>query len=251
VHEIFKRKKPILSEERKILDILNIHDKDEKFTMYTHEDNYINYGGHTLKYCINNNLFNDEQILTILTRVAENIHFLHTCGIYHMDIHCDNIVINEKLNVRIIDFDLSTLSSSTRRLKNYYSKYDASDQWPLFFNWFRIHNAKSLFEGQRSIEVLEISEIYRVNDIDMMNYIRHNYYCNNENFNRDVYFDNIVTPNIHKIDIFGFGKLINIKLLNNIKCQKIYDKLYNLRSKCLDFCPYSQYNISEVLSFLK
>lgn len=44
--------------------------------------------------------------LTILTRIAEGIAYIHDEGYFHFDIKPENILINDSGDVRVIDFDL-------------------------------------------------------------------------------------------------------------------------------------------------
>jgi serine/threonine protein kinase len=44
---------------------------------------------------------------TVFQQITEGVSYMHVCGVAHMDLKLDNILIDDDYNARIIDFDVS------------------------------------------------------------------------------------------------------------------------------------------------
>ena len=105
-------------DEAKIFDKLKgkTHDNIIKFIDCKKCDNYYYFiydyfNGVNLSKYINDNYENFDDILIkyIIKQILDGINFLHNNDIIHCDIKLDNIMINKKNIVKIIDFDLSKI----------------------------------------------------------------------------------------------------------------------------------------------
>jgi calcium-dependent protein kinase len=66
--------------------------------------------GETLdNYILKKYDINEAEILLIIKQIITGLLFLHKNNIIHGDIKLDNILINDKMEIKIIDFDLSVL----------------------------------------------------------------------------------------------------------------------------------------------
>ena len=64
--------------------------------------------GNNLKHClIHHDSRVQEGAVDILMRIAQGLHFLHTCHILHRDIKPENILISDRTDVKIADFSLA------------------------------------------------------------------------------------------------------------------------------------------------
>jgi calcium-dependent protein kinase len=95
---------------------LKIHDNIIKFIDYKNCDHYYYFiyeyfNGINLSDYIHDNYdnFNDCLIKNIIKQILNGFNFLHKNNIIHCDIKLDNIMINKKNIIKIIDFDLSKI----------------------------------------------------------------------------------------------------------------------------------------------
>src|SRR5665647_1215494 len=68
---------------------------------------YIKYGGITLREYLYKYQVDVSTTWTWMQHLAKGIKLLHDNGIVHLDIKPDNIVVDDEMNLRIIDFGLS------------------------------------------------------------------------------------------------------------------------------------------------
>lgn len=66
-----------------------------------------NINGETLSNYLKNNTINNEQITNIMHQLLSGLEFLHKNKITHRDIKLNNIMIDNKHNIKIIDFGLA------------------------------------------------------------------------------------------------------------------------------------------------
>lgn len=68
------------------------------------------------KYMKENYFYNEDDNLKKLKKIfinlAEAIDRLHSYGVVHADINCSNILVNEELQIKIIDFDFSIINKN-------------------------------------------------------------------------------------------------------------------------------------------
>jgi len=78
------------------------------------------FGGESLKSCMNNRLLNLEEFLQLAIATTASLAQVHTANIIHKDINPSNIVYNpDTKQLKIIDFGISTvLSRENQALKN-------------------------------------------------------------------------------------------------------------------------------------
>ena len=57
--------------------------------------------------------------MQIFSQVAGAVHHLHSLGIYHRDLKLENILIDERQHIKLIDFGFSIKSNPSENLKMY------------------------------------------------------------------------------------------------------------------------------------
>lgn len=56
---------------------------------------------------VNKNDLNSRLAVSIFVKVAKTIQFMHDSGIAHLDVKPENVLIDDELNPRVMDFDMS------------------------------------------------------------------------------------------------------------------------------------------------
>lgn len=108
--------------EKNICDILKekSHDNIIKFADYGIFDNYDDFyyfiyeyfeGMNLYEYFVLHDKMTEMQIKNIFIQIVNAVDFLHLHNIIHCDLKLDNIIINNNNVIKIIDFDLSVISS--------------------------------------------------------------------------------------------------------------------------------------------
>jgi len=94
------------------------HENVIKFIDYIQEENfhysiYEYFEGKNLcSYIKKNKNITDTQLKNIIIQITHGMNFLHSHNIIHCDLKLDNIIINNKNEIKIIDFDLSIISDN-------------------------------------------------------------------------------------------------------------------------------------------
>jgi serine/threonine protein kinase len=75
--------------------------------------------------------------IVVFTQIAKSIEGLHELGIAHRDIKPENILINENMEIKLIDFNISKACAShepfnTESLKRFRSVYHSQVSSPLY-----------------------------------------------------------------------------------------------------------------------
>ena len=91
--------------------IVQIYQKFETESFIYIVQEYVR-GGSLLQY-INENTLSEERIKEIFAQIVIGLDYLHhDVKVIHRDLKCENILIDENGNIRIIDFGLSTMEQS-------------------------------------------------------------------------------------------------------------------------------------------
>ena len=106
--------------EKDICSILKYHQHKNiiKFVDFNQENEFYYFiyeyfeGSNLLDYIKQKKDLPEKQIKNILIQITRGTRFLHTYNIIHCDLKLDNIIINQKNEVKIIDFDLSIISNN-------------------------------------------------------------------------------------------------------------------------------------------
>lgn len=71
--------------------------------------------------------FNTEDILKLIKKILIMIKEMHTKKVIHSDLHSNNIMINENLDIAFIDLDLSIINNNPSK-SNFYLAYEALEE---------------------------------------------------------------------------------------------------------------------------
>ena len=85
---------------------------------------YIN--GETLSSYLKKKHFciSEKKICEIMKQIGEGIYYLHSFGIVHRDIKPDNILINDKNEIKIIDFGFSKIMGNNEKTNEGFGTLD-------------------------------------------------------------------------------------------------------------------------------
>jgi hypothetical protein len=105
-------------------NIVKLYDKfeNEKYIFIIME--YIN--GETLSSYLKKKHFciSEKKICEIMKQIGEGIYYLHSFGIVHRDIKPDNILINDKNEIKIIDFGFSKIMGNNEKTNEGFGTLD-------------------------------------------------------------------------------------------------------------------------------
>ena len=90
-----------------IIDFYRYSENEKDKTYYTLMD-YAKYGNlrNFQRKTIKRNYFSESMICFLAFQILKDIHYCHKCKIEHMDIKSQNIVIDDYLNRKLIDFSI-------------------------------------------------------------------------------------------------------------------------------------------------
>ncbi len=71
---------------------------------------------HTYLRSLGNRRLTEEEIKTIFMQICEGLNYCHQKNIVHRDIKLENILLDEKNNVKIIDFGFSVIIEPDKKL---------------------------------------------------------------------------------------------------------------------------------------
>jgi serine/threonine protein kinase len=72
------------------------------------------FSENSLRKCLNEReTLSEGEIKTVIKQIAEALSFLHKEGLAHRDIKMENILVDEELNIKIIDFGFAVESRET------------------------------------------------------------------------------------------------------------------------------------------
>lgn len=106
--------------EKDICNILKFHQHKNiiKFIDFNQEGEFYYFiygyfeGMNLFEYIKEQKNLPEKQIRNILIQLAYGMKFLHSHDIIHCDLKLDNIIINKRNEIKIIDFDLSIISNN-------------------------------------------------------------------------------------------------------------------------------------------
>lgn len=74
--------------------------KETKDSIYLLFENF----GIKLKKFLKKNKLNDEDSKSVIKKICQGILYIHNANIIHRDLTLDNILIDNNLNIKLIDF---------------------------------------------------------------------------------------------------------------------------------------------------
>lgn len=168
----------------------------------------LKYGGVTLRSFLDTH--RDEISIDLIwnwfNKLIKALVLLRILGIIHQDIKLDNLVVNSKREIFLIDFGLSYKFDEKvdGSIKQFYSIL------PMFYSVLYGENAKMVKDAYQGLS--EVTEIYN----SIQNYIDTNGVEN--------YKNNILKPNIFKTDIFSLGLVFVSIYETNKKIWEVQNK---------------------------
>ena len=185
---------------------------------------YEYFDGYNLKEYIESVTMDINDIMYIFMQIVQGIHILHNNNIIHCDIKLQNIMINNNKQIKIIDFDLSKITSDYHTCDYIFGtfEYISPESYDLC-----IHSKKSdVWELGILLYYLIAKEFpYDNDDIQVSNSYEHLYRRNMFKY-----------PNMEKI-----CEIIKKKNLSN--------SVYVLISQLLEFKDYNRLSVEEILKF--
>ena len=105
--ESFENEKNILSKlhHKGIVKLI------DSFQEGTKQNLVLEYGKVLIDHIIENGRFTEKEAKILFKTIFEAVNYLHENKIIHRDIKLDNIIMTEKQNLKLIDFDLSVVQN--------------------------------------------------------------------------------------------------------------------------------------------
>ena len=209
---------------------------------------FLKYGGITLDTYlrgIGSNIDFD-MILSILSHLIKGLTLLHSAGVVHLDLKMTNIVMDKDVP-KLIDFGLAQQVSSMTPddLLTFYIKH------PPFFSVNDVRDVRILYVAYDYIFPYYIQPDQKGSSADpLLRLFR-------EAQKPYDYFLQVILPNIYKVDVYMLFLIINDLLIElkkhkkNDENKELYTQLFNLTLHCLDPDPNRQYNLDQVIQFIK
>lgn len=188
--------------------------------------------------------------LDSLRHLLRGLNMLHRNKIYHFDVKDRNIVVNESGTMRLIDFGLSMVNPEPKDIQelSFYRIY------PLFFNVLFSRNAFgpgtkfSLEEGPLNMYYVvyeHLAEFYypKYEKGTASDIIANAIYVGS----RSKYLENIVMPNLEKVDSYSLALTFNNYLKDqykkdNIRETKDTERLNLIWEECINSLLYPDVN---------
>lgn len=220
--------------QKQIYSILNkyCHQNVIKYVEYYQDDTFFYViheyfeGINLFEYIKKNKILTDKQIKNIIIQIAAGTNFLHSYNIIHCDLKLDNVIINSKNEIQIIDFDLSIISDNVHGYVSDYifgtMQYIAPESYDLC-----IYSKKTdVWQIGIILYILITKHFPHQNEITLTNS-----------------FSNLCRQNIFKH--------INLQLAKNIIVEKNHDEvLLTLLENALSFTDDKRMNIDDILKKL-
>lgn len=206
----------------------NVHENVAKFIDFFQEVdfNYFIYeyfdGINLYEYIKIKKNLSESKIRNICMQISNGLNFLHSNNIIHCDLKLDNLIINDKAKLKIIDFDLSIICNDE---EGYVSdnifgtmKYVAPESYDLC-----IYSKKTdVWQFGIILYILITNKFPHENEITLVNS-----------------FSNLCRQNIFKH--------INLDTPKKIIIKKGFDEsLFVLLDKMLSFSDTNRYNIADI-----
>ena len=141
-----------LSNDKCVVKEIKVLSKCEKYVEAVNNVPYrgifVKYGGLTLDDYLDNHPISLDTTFNFLLHLADGIQILHDNNIVHLDIKPNNVVIDQDLNIRIIDFGLSEFAKefTSDDLVLFYELY------PLFYSCITAPNTKILYKTYKHLD---------------------------------------------------------------------------------------------------
>lgn len=151
-------------------------------------------------YCYEN-YYSDEEILLFFKSILETIQNMHNKGIVSGDLHCGNILLDEELNHKIIDFDIDYAT---------YLEEENPITLPLFLENYDLTFLRSNYSSQQQVELSDKMNLWNM----FLHCMKYGWFSG---------FREHLTP-IPSLKEFGFSESIEKQLESYMRCEKVPDK---------------------------
>lgn len=213
---------------------------------------FIPYGGEILGNYDCSTL-NIKKIWEWVIHLSDGLHILHHNGIVHMDIKSTNVVIHQGLP-KLIDFGLSHFADdyTENDLMGYYVVY------PLFYNVWQVgdhdHDQRvidNLYKDYEDLAKIHVKSYVKGTRTDpIFGYIEDSDILESD------YFDEVILPNLLKIDVFSLYSMIYnyfiVYIGNRLGKENptLYSYLKDLTMYCTHTDCEQQYDIDQVIKYI-
>lgn len=208
---------------------------------------FMKYGGITLDNYINKypEKITIDLVMNWLMKLIYAISILQDNKIVHLDIKINNIVIDEENedDIKIIDFSISGIVTGNKKVDKNLLVEEFYSVYPYFYNVLystNYNNLKSFYPTLINVE----------NAISLFNSV------DNTTKSKNNYINNVILPNIFKIDIYSLGYVfmysIYMRFKDKFKEQDPHSTyLFKiLLLNMLNCNPNNQYDINKCLCFI-